>query len=875
MKKMRSKHIFTLVIYLFLAVVLKAADLPKLPVDPAVTKGVLPNGMSYYLVSNPTSKGLADFALVQRTGRKTSSDIQPVALAQNLLADVPQIGRGISPQKFFSSNGARPDSNGFVKVDDDYTLYHFTDMSLSLNSSSLDSALVVLIGMADKLAKSQEPQKWYCASDNAIIISGDIDSKAVASKLQMLSYLTPAAESQPRKSYVWETEDVPSYLVQKSPEASFSEVRVMWRAPRVPDQYVGTLQPYIQKMYIAMLGDIAVQRIKSAFEQQELPYADVTYRHTASSDKAGDERFMVKVVAEPKALESVIDVIAQTLSALESQGAGREELELARRRYLKRFGAGTVRTVKDNSRYVEQCVNAFLLGVPVVNKPDVLKAYTANVIEPERQQELFKNIADALLDPRANLTLTCTSPEDVSSARCETLFQTAWEAGKAQLPPPSVQVSDTLRGVFVSPKVSLKSAKKDYLSGGTLWTFSNGFKVIYKKMDTAGTLYWALGLGGGYGSIADLNKGEGAFVADILKCFRIAGMSGEDFWKFMELGKMDMNVKVSLSSTVLSGNVPAENLRLMLRSLLALANERELDGQAYAEYMSNEHLRLAASVGSVEDRKAIMDSLMCPNYKYSPIKSRGKLSHDLLKKAGRFYDDRFSKMNDGTLVLVGDMDEGFLRKELLSHVGLFKTDKSAFYRPATGYQPVSGCSTHVVEGTENSVYLTLSVPLALTAENKMASEVAAIVLETSLAKALDATGMYVNVYSNTITNPQERFNLMISLKEASREGFAEGVEQGGALEALDILRTVLHGIESTEVTDAVVKVCKEWLKNDLAYRMKSPEYWIDVISMRQLEGKDFTTDYKARVDAVTTAKVKQILSSLNNASKVEYIIRTK
>ena len=36
---------------------------------------------------------------------------------------------------------------------------------------------------------------------------------------------------------------------------------------------------------------------------------------------------------------------------------------------------------------------------------------------------------------------------------------------------------------------------------------------------------------------------------------------------------------------------------------------------------------------------------------------------------------------------------------------------------------------------------------------------------------------------------------------------------------------------------------------------------------------DFTTDYKARVDAVTADKVKQILTSLNNASKVEYIIR--
>ena len=55
--------------------------------------------------------------------------------------------------------------------------------------------------------------------------------------------------------------------------------------------------------------------------------------------------------------------------------------------------------------------------------------------------------------------------------------------------------------------------------------------------------------------------------------------------------------------------------------------------------------------------------------------------------------------------------------------------------------------------------------------------------------------------------------------------------------------------------------------------MKSPQYWLNAISMRQIEGKDFTTDYKARVDAVTADKVKQILTSLNNASKVEYIIR--
>jgi predicted Zn-dependent peptidase len=230
-------------------------------------------------------------------------------------------------------------------------------------------------------------------------------------------------------------------------------------------------------------------------------------------------------------------------------------------------------------------------------------------------------------------------------------------------------------------------------------------------------------------------------------------------------------------------------------------------------------------------------------------------------------------MNDGVLVLAGDIDETVLKKELLAMVGMFRTRKSAFYRPSVRYQPVSGWSTHTVDGNENSVYIALSVPMPLAAEDKMASEIAAMVLKRSLSSAIQKTGMSVDISSNTRIYPQERFNVMISLKEASADGFAEGVEHGGALEALRILRTTLRSLETTEVTDVVVKAYKEWLKNDITYRMKSPQYWVNAISMRQIEGKDFSTDYKARVDAVTRDKVKQIITSLNNASKVEYIIR--
>ena len=873
MKKMRVKHTFISLMCIFLASFISAADLPQLPKDPAVMKGALPNGMTYYIVSNPSSKGVADFALAQKTGFGTSADIMPVALSKAVLAELPHIGGGVSPQKFFSSNGATPTTDGFVKVDAGSTVYRFSDVLVS-KPAVLDSALVVLVGMADRLAQGLDPdeRKWYSASDNAIIISGDVDAKSVASKLGMLSYLTPSSTSQPREKYVWTSHEAPLYEVKET-SSRLSEITAEWRAPRVPDKYVGTLQPYIQKMYVAQLGEAAVSRIKDELNNRGIPFAGVSYRHIASSEVSGDESFTVRVAVDPQCFADAVSVLAQTMSALETSGASGEELELSRRRYIRLLAAKLERPVKDNAAYIDLCADSFLLGLPVVNDAEVLKAYTSRSIELEREKVLFRDVADALLDPRRDFVLRCSSPEGMDSSKVKELFEEGWQAGKESSLPRSMSVADTLMSVVSAPKVSIKSAKKDPMSGGVEWRFSNGFKVVYRKMDTAGKVYWSMGLGGGFGSIQDLERGEGAFVGDMLKLYRVAGMSGEDFWKFLELRNIDMNVRVGLAAVFLSGSVQTENFRVMLRSLAALANERTLDRDAVATYVKNENLRLVAQAGTIEDRKAAMDSLMCPDYKYSQIKSRGKLTERLADKADSFYEERFSAMNDGVLVLAGDIDETVLKKELLAMVGMFRTRKSAFYRPSVRYQPVSGWSTHTVDGNENSVYIALSVPMPLAAENKMASEIAAMVLKRSLSSAIQKTGMSVDISSNTRIYPQERFNVMISLKEASADGFAEGVEHGGALEALRILRATLRSLETTEVTDVVVKAYKEWLKNDITYRMKSPQYWVNAISMRQIEGKDFSTDYKARVDAVTRDKVKQIITSLNNASKVEYIIR--
>ena len=79
------------------SIMMPAQDLPVLQKDAAVTTGNLTNGISYYLVTNPSMKGVADFALV----RKGECD---TLVARKELSSLPHFNKTI-PYKFLSRKG--------------------------------------------------------------------------------------------------------------------------------------------------------------------------------------------------------------------------------------------------------------------------------------------------------------------------------------------------------------------------------------------------------------------------------------------------------------------------------------------------------------------------------------------------------------------------------------------------------------------------------------------------------------------------------------------------------------------------------------------------------------------------------------------------
>lgn len=879
MMKTRYKQLFACVTALLSAISVPAQDLPLLPSDPAVKHGVLPNGMTYYLSSNQSAKGKADFALVQKTGRyttKDSSETYPVEIARNALDYVPRLG-GRSPQVFMTDHGAAAGRNGFVEVTDDATIFRFPDIRLTDGKDIIDSTLLVVMDMTERVTWSEDDyhKKWYAPSDQAIIVSGDIDVNSVAEKLRMLSYMTPKGVSLERKEHAWTSHAEPVIIMDESSSDGLSSVSMAWRSARPPRSFMNTVQPATFEMTMHSLGEIACMRIRKLLKDRNIPVAEVAYEYVEASVTPYDEEFAVKAVVNEKDSQDALLAMAEVMASLDGAGVSVSEYRTGRSISTDKLRDVSSAPLKSNGECVDRCISAFMYNASLGSDREKLRYHESRNLPDTTATRLFNDIIAALLDGSKDLVVRC--PEMADSKGFMSRMDSVWAANAASdlVKSAAPNLRDTVSFPGIGPKIKIKSTKKDHLSGGSVWTFSNGFKVVYRNMPSEDRIYYTMALNGGYGSIPDLSSGEGAFLSDYLDLCFIAGLKASDFKSILASEGMKMTTTVNLSNTLVSGYAPEKNVSLLIKSLLALASDRRPDDAAFSYYAKCNDLALKHQAGSDLARMTAIDSIMCPGYIYSAYKAPGKLAPSFAAKAEKFYSGQFSKMNDGVLVLVGDINEEVLKKTLLQYVGAFTVKETAFRRPVVKYQPVSGWSTYTVDGAANSVDVVMSARMPVTAANYASASVAALILEQRLTERMSSAGLHAKVSYNCRIYPEERVNLIVSVVEAPVSGFAAGTEALGSIDALGVLRSALSGISGMEINEGRLSACKAYLKNAVSMEMKSPLYWTDAMTLRHLDGKDLTTGYASRIDAVKAADVKSVLELLENGSKVEYVIKGK
>lgn len=754
------------------AIILPAQDIPLMPQDPAVKCQVLPDGLTCFVAENHSSKGMADFALIKRD--YTGND--RVCLLEDVIVS---------------------------------------------SETALDSSLICLMR---KVAEDRIP------ADQAIIVSGDVNSSSILTKLRHMSLMVDSSIPASLPEYFWDGDSRVVSSCRKDTVKGLASVMFEWDAPRAPANYMNTVQAVVYDRTVWEFGELTARCIRRNLRKLNIPVADVSYRHSGRTEGFSDERFALEVIVNEADAERTNKLVLSVLKALDMGEAHADDVAISETGYLNYLERMAGRSVSDNSEFVRLCRDAYLYNSPLAREKERLDLFRSKDVSEKVRTEMFSEMASALMDIDSTFLPVEVFMEDV-------------------------MLSDTLGLPGPFSKTKLRGSRKDPFSGGYLWIFANGIKVIYKKMPTNRNLYYSLSLNGGFGNVEDLERGEGACMSDYLDCCWIDGMKGRYFKHLLMLSGMTMESRVDMFSTVISGKVRDRNASLMMKALLAVANNSSHDADEAGYQVRCERLRGKWLSGL--DARAELDNIMCPGFRYTSFRTDDGLRDDTFAKAQELLSHLMSRVNDGVLVIVGDMDEDDLRKLLQEYVGGFRVKDNVVRRLDIPYHPVSGWSFYNVEGDVDAAYMTASCRMPMTAANHYTTELAAMLLERKARKALEGRGLDIKVSYNRGIYPDERFSVMLKLD--------------GPCNRKDMiaLRSVLS---DGAVDGAELASCKEYLKNAYDLQMKAPEYWLRVIPLRHLEGKDFTTSYAAKIDAVSADQVNEVFQMLEAGSGVEYII---
>ena len=819
--------------------IVPAQNLPSLPSDSRIKKGTLRCGVTYYMVSNPSAKGYADIAVIQRD--------QPTSAAPLDKLD----------PDFLSRMGVAPAEDGYLSDVDGSTVYHFRNVPF-YRAEVLDSMMLYSFVQV-ALSKAQQ----------AVVVSGDIDPVELKKKMDIFSMMVPRmlVTENHKPDYVWEPSPAP--WVEMYPGAApVATVSVTYAGARVPFDQMNTAQAIVSDLFGHELQVVVRHRLARNLKDAGIPYGNIGFQSLRSMDYGGDERYTVKVQVAREQADEAMRVVSSTLAEIDARGVSPQEFADAKKVLTPRLRqkASSTPTPADDIR---RCTANFLYGANLAPYSESMRYFARKNVADSTEARFFNTFADALLGQLENLTLELTGAPDsldkdqaLFNYNLAYLFGSVVPSGKEY----HWHSADSSRLEVTAPKIKIKSEKKEPVTGGTLWTFSNGMRVVFKPVSGSGVFHYALQLNGGLALVEDLKEGEGGYIGDMLTLYDVAGIPASVFRDLLSAGGVSMETETVVNSFSLKGEAPSSQLEFLLKALLALANQRKLNPSEYLLYSQNR----ALAQPSMQD---LLYQRLVPGFVYTAHKLPGKLSAETQLKAHKYFEDRFSRMQDGVLILSGDLKEEAVKRILLKYLGAFRTQKGSVGRKPVEMKTVSGTITQNMEGFPRGIYVLMDAGYALTAEHYYTSLVAANALRQELIRHMAPYGYTVEVENNIFAQPQERFQLQITCLPASPAGLPPTIQAQDVERALSAVRLALNHAGEARIAPADLKAWKDGLQARVKQELGSPAGFVSTLLDRYSNNKDIASTYAESISAISAQQVQAFLAALASGGRIEYLVK--
>ena len=713
-------------------------QMPPLPTDPNVRIGKLDNGLTYYIRHNELPENRADFYIAQKVGSILEEDNQR-GLAHflehmcfNGTTHFP--GKGII--NWLESIGVRfgQNLNAYTSVDE--TVYNISDVPV-IRDGIIDSCLLILHDWANDLTLDPKEidnergviheewrsgqgammrmyektfpimyagskyghrlpigtievidnfphqalrdyyEKWYRPDQQGIIVVGDVDVDKVEAKIkEMFSPIEMPANPAPREYNPVPDNNEPIVTIAKDKEQPQTMIYIWHKHPATPNEAKGNMGYLLQNYLFSMVESMLNARLNELTQSAEPPFIAAGAEDTDFLLAKTTKAFAGIAITKDDGIESGFAALLREMERARKFGFTESEYNRAKADYLRHLeSAYNERNKVKNDAYVQEYVRHFIDNEPI---PGIETEYALmNQIAPNIPLEAINSVLPQLIRDE-NIVINVFGPdkEGMSYPTEKQLLDVLKKVKAEELTAYVDKVSDEPL-MKESPAAGKVVKEENGPFGSTVWTLSNGVRVVLKPTDFKADQIMMRAFSPGGTSLFGTKE-----PLQLKMLNEVAGVGGLGNFSNVDLEKVLAGKKASVSAFVnglsegLSGSCSPKDMETLMQLVYLSFTAPRMDQDAFTSFKNRAKANLANQ--EANPMTALTDSIQFALYGNHPLAMRVKaemIDNVDYKRIMDMYADRFKEAGDFTFLFVGNINLEEAKPMIETYLGGLPTIK--------------------------------------------------------------------------------------------------------------------------------------------------------------------------------------------------------
>lgn len=923
------KRFFTIVAFFALSIMgIQAQQNPMfapLPEDAELRKGVLPNGLTYYIRHNAKPENQADFYIYDRVGAIQEEDLQ-IGLA-HFLEHMAFNGTKNFPDKnminYLESVGVKfganlnawtameqtqymmqgvPLSDPTV-VDNVLMILHDWAYFISLEEEEIDNERGVIIeelrtrndaswrireknapylygdtkyakrniiGTVDRLQNFTYDElrdfyhRWYNTANQCIVVVGDFDVDEMEQKVIATMSDIPAVENPEAIEYIpIPVNEKPAIGIFTDPELTETSVELMARREAWPNEMNNTLAYELYSIIDSFIATIVNERLNDMSQKTGAPFIGAGY-YGGNITASMD---LIEIYAQPREGEALkaFEAIYAEFEKVRRFGFTPSEFERAQTNILRRNQqAYDRRNDRRNGEFVGRYTSNFRRGTPIYGAEEEWQIDSMLIANMDLNTVNAVAMQERFLPTNQVVLMSQPEKEGLAVPTVEEVEAIIAAVNGAELQP----YEDTgVKKPLIPEGTKLKGSKVKATSadafGNTIWTLKNGVKVVLKPTDfKADEISMRATAMGGQSLIADEDMALAGQLTSFISYQGVGEFSPTDLQKQLAGKAVGVGPFLSSSSHGMSGYCSPKDIETLLQLVYLHGTSPRFDEDAF-NLVKEQLVQAYANIES-DPNYALQRELYANLYnKPNRQKAWGAADMEALtfEQYKKVYNTLFSNPDDFTFFFVGNFNEAELKPLVEKYLGSLPKTKGTL-----AYNSENAIGYNAGE-KEHRFQVAMEMPKT-TIFYVLNGE-----LEVNLKNkiALSVLDQVLDIrYTKSIREEMGATYSVSSMGQLSglpsEPDYALLITFDTKPEIADQARAALipeiEKIAAEGVTDEEMGKIKEYMLKERADALKQNGNWMSWMISREMLGVDMTTGYEEIVTNLSSEDIKALAAKI-------------